>query len=94
MVHNILVEALALIIVVLSACGDSGNGQEGNESHLDGVRLIDELIACDPPGTWDKPGMLQTLEEREDEYTEFLQEMLEDCYLSGTIFATYTPPPT
>ena len=56
----------------------------------DGVALIDELIACDQPGAWDRDRMIYNLEQDRKEYIDTLTLMLEVC----TLAKNTTPDPT
>ena len=85
--HILLIPAITLTLLLLISCSSP-------EGESEGYRLIDKLISCDPPGTWDREGMLLALEEREEEYTAFLKQSLEDCYLLQTISLSPTPAPT
>ena len=62
---------LVVGIVVIGICADT--------TQEDGTALIDELIACDEPGTWVRSVMLDRLNEDGAEYIEFLELALEMC---------------
>ena len=72
-----------LAVIVLFGCG----GPDRDE----GIALIDDLIACDPPGTWDRTRMVQNLEERGDEYLDFIENALESCRIINAMPPTPTP---
>lgn len=83
-----------MLLASLLACGDAGETQQGGQLQVDGVQLIDELIACEPPGTLNRPGMLRNLKNREKEYVISLQEMLDNCRTVTAYFQAHTPYPT
>ena len=49
------------------------------EGELDGKALVDELIACDGPGVWDRDRLLENLELGRDRTIEYLKRNLDDC---------------
>ena len=57
-----------------------------------GVQMIDELIACDTPGVWDRATMLKALEDRKQDYIDLLEMQLESCLYAKSV--TPTPAPT
>ena len=46
-----------------------------------GIALIDDLIACDGPGKWDRSGLLSNLRRDEAAYMNTLRTHLEVCHL-------------
>ena len=49
------------------------------EGELDGRALVDELIACDGPGVWDRSRLLENLRLDRDGTIEFVKQNLDDC---------------
>ena len=58
-----------------------------------GTALIDELIACDGPGLWNRAILLNRLDRDGEKEIERVQQLLDGCKLANTI-ATRTPPST
>ena len=62
---------------------------------VDGRALVDELIACDGPGEWDRERLLENLELGRDSTIDFLKQNLDDClYFTQGAGATPTSIPT
>ena len=74
---------LVSVIAILGAC--TGTPEP------DGVALIDELIACDGPGVWDRALMLERLQADGDKYLEHVEVALEICTLAKSAPPTPTP---
>ena len=63
------------------------------EGKVDGRALVDELIACDGPGVWDRDRLLENLELGEDSTIEYLKRNLDAC-LFFTQGGDATPSPS
>lgn len=49
------------------------------EHDVDGRALVDELIACDGPGEWDRDRLLENLDLNRDGTIEYLKQNLDAC---------------
>ena len=89
--------ATSIVAVLAIACSSDSPAiapglpaPTGIPVNASGHALIEELIACDGPGYWDREVLRNNLERDGQEQVEFLQTMLEGCYLAKTA----TPQPT
>lgn len=85
-------QAALILLLILLPIACSGNTQLDDAPPTIGIKLIDELIACDAEGVWDRSAMMQTLERERQQYVATLELLLSDCRYGQMI--TPTPAPT